>query len=331
MSEPGKKRPLSDKQPCRAPSSADISVRKKQKRPQQKRRKQPGVAQCDQARYSIVDGLRIVTPYTYRFEVFCKQRWLGRTLIDVVSREWVAYSEKYFRRAILWGLVLVNDNIVDPTYVLKQKDLISHLVHRHEPPVIGDDIKIICNNSGGLVVVDKPATMPVHPCGSYFYNSVVSILAAFHEDLQGIKTIHRLDRLTSGILLLAKDSATVKKVSENLRSDGNVEKVYYARVVGRFPQSGDDDVSESIQASLSADQDWITAKWLAPKSSGDSANGRDVPPQLEFSCPLKCIVPAKSRHSPHRDGKEVRSPLLLDTSFNCCLTPFAEIFLCHRP
>ena len=58
---------------------------------------------------------------------------------------------------------------------MQNGDLISHKVHRHEPPVSGD-VAVIAREHG-LVCVNKPSSMPMHPCGAYRYNSLFVILS----------------------------------------------------------------------------------------------------------------------------------------------------------
>jgi 23S rRNA-/tRNA-specific pseudouridylate synthase len=48
-------------------------------------------------------------------------------------------------------------------------------VHRHEPPVTGQPIDIVYQDDG-LLVVNKPGSIPVHPSGRYRHNTVVHIL-----------------------------------------------------------------------------------------------------------------------------------------------------------
>jgi 23S rRNA-/tRNA-specific pseudouridylate synthase len=52
---------------------------------------------------------------------------------------------------------------------------IIHTLHRHEPPVLGAPINILYETTE-LIVVDKPPSMPVHPCGKYRHNSLLKIL-----------------------------------------------------------------------------------------------------------------------------------------------------------
>ena len=64
-------------------------------------------------------------------------------------------------------------------YLLQMNDCISHKVLRSEPPVFAKAIKII-HEDDQMLVVDKPASMPVHVSGNYLYNSLTNILRFEH-------------------------------------------------------------------------------------------------------------------------------------------------------
>lgn len=195
------------------------------------------------------DGLRRVQPYRHEHQVFAKQRWLGRSLINVLSSEFSSKSDTYFHQAISSSLITVNGTSVDPSYEIKDSDRINHIMHRHEPPVQGGPIKIIAVTED-MVVVDKPASLHVHPCGSFTHNSVQQVLAAEAPGGIGVATdggmlraVHRLDRLVSGVLVFARSSAAAKRLTDEIQS-GDVEKCYVARVRGNFPVSAQEVISE---------------------------------------------------------------------------------------
>jgi len=62
-------------------------------------------------------------------------------------------------------------------YRVKNGDLLVHKTIRKELPVYGGDVQIVFEDED-LVAIDKPPSMPVHPCGAYHHNSVVNILKA---------------------------------------------------------------------------------------------------------------------------------------------------------
>lgn len=88
-------------------------------------------------------------------------------------------------------------------------------MHRHEPPVSGAPLQILVDD-GEVLVVDKPASIPVHPCGRFRHNTVIFILGKEHG-VSELHTVHRLDRLTSGVLLFARTLETSKKLDQMVR------------------------------------------------------------------------------------------------------------------
>ena len=73
----------------------------------------------------------------------------------------------------------------------------------------------------------------VHPCGRYRHNTVVFILAKEHG-LKNLRTIHRLDRLTSGLLLFGRNPKKAREMEQQIRTR-QVQKEYVCRVEGEFP------------------------------------------------------------------------------------------------
>ncbi|XP_012583967.1 PREDICTED: RNA pseudouridylate synthase domain-containing protein 2 isoform X2 [Condylura cristata] len=111
-------------------------------------------------------------------------------------------------------------------------DFLRNTVHRHEPPVTAEPISVLAENEE-VVVVDKPSSIPVHPCGRFRHNTVIFILGKEHQ-LKELHPLHRLDRLTSGVLMFAKTAAVSERIHEQVR-DRQLEKEYVCRVEGEFP------------------------------------------------------------------------------------------------
>ena len=188
--------------------------------------------------YYLENGLRRVAPYHYTYNTFCKQRWRNRTLLDIFSSEFRDRDREYYKNAIESGQITINSKpCVDPSTVVKNGDVISHTLHRHEPPVTAQPIGRI-HEDEDMIVIDKPAGVPVHPAGRYKFNSVVEIIRA--EQSYGFNPLpcNRLDRLTSGVMFIGKNSKSAEKMSDKLR-DRSVRKEYVARVKGRFPDGED--------------------------------------------------------------------------------------------
>uniref|UniRef100_A0A8C0V258 Pseudouridine synthase n=1 Tax=Cyanistes caeruleus TaxID=156563 RepID=A0A8C0V258_CYACU len=118
-------------------------------------------------------------------------------------------------------------------YPFQNNDFLRNTVHRHEPPVTAQPIRILAEDEE-VVVVDKPSSLPVHPCGRFRHNTVIFILGKEHG-LRELHTLHRLDRMTSGVLMFAKTAAVSKRIDEQVRQR-QVRKEYVCRVVGEFPE-----------------------------------------------------------------------------------------------
>ncbi|KAM4013447.1 pseudouridylate synthase RPUSD2 [Anomaloglossus baeobatrachus] len=182
----------------------------------------------------IENGLRKVRPYFFDFETYCKGRWVGRTLLQVFEAEFRSEPLEYYKLAARAGRLRLNrDPVTDLSLVLKDNDFLKNRVHRHEPPVTAQPLHILAETED-LVVVDKPSSLPVHPCGRFRHNTVLFILGKEHN-MTELHTIHRLDRLTSGVLMFAKTPEVSKKMAELVR-ERKIEKEYVCRVCGEFPE-----------------------------------------------------------------------------------------------
>uniref|UniRef100_A0A8C4KLN7 Pseudouridine synthase n=1 Tax=Dromaius novaehollandiae TaxID=8790 RepID=A0A8C4KLN7_DRONO len=194
-----------------------------------------GAAHFAETTYYFEGGLRKVRPYYFDFRTYCKGRWVGRSLAHVFSTEFRAQPLACYRAAARAGRLRLNEQPVrDLDTVLKNNDFLRNTVHRHEPPVTAQPIQILVEDDE-VVVVDKPSSLPVHPCGRFRHNTVIFILGKEHN-LKELHTIHRLDRMTSGVLMFAKTAEVSKRIDEQVRQR-QLEKEYVCRVVGEFPEN----------------------------------------------------------------------------------------------
>jgi RluA family pseudouridine synthase len=186
-------------------------------------------------RLTSSDGFLHVTPYDFEFSSYSKTRWFGRSLIEVLTKEFsLSHNEnprEYFLKAIESGRIKVNQQITQADYRLTPQDLVTHSVHRHEPPVSNQPILVI-SESENLLAVCKPASIPIHSCGKYWHLSLLGIL--LHLGHGRLYCVHRLDRLTSGLVILAKSPLVANKLSEKIKTH-KMEKIYLARIMGEFP------------------------------------------------------------------------------------------------
>ena len=202
--------------------------------------------------YYLENGLRRVAPYHYTYNTFCKQRWRGRTILDIFSSEFRDRDREYYRNAIETGQIAINGKpCADTTTVVKNGDVVSHTLHRHEPPVTAQPIRTV-HEDEDMIVIDKPAGVPVHPAGRYKFNCVIEIMRAERSYSFNPLPVNRLDRLTSGVMFVARNGPAAEKLSNKLRGR-SVRKEYVARVKGRFPdgKGGMDDQAGIVKCDQS--------------------------------------------------------------------------------
>lgn len=97
-----------------------------------------------------------------------------------------------------------------------------------EPPVAAD-IRVL-HLDGALLLVHKPAPLPMHPCGRFHRNTLQHLLNLACHPLSP-KPVHRLDANTTGLVLFALDRSACRAMQARFLS-GDVEKSYLVRVAG---------------------------------------------------------------------------------------------------
>ena len=171
----------------------------------------------------------------------------GAERLDVyVAHHCPDVSRSRARRLIEEGFVTVNGRPVKPSRLLQRGD---RVVVRVPPPSPLDlepeaiPLSIVYEDHD-LLVVDKPAGMAVHPGAGRSRHTLVNALLARCPDLAGVGgvlrpgIVHRLDKDTSGLLLVAKNDRAHITLSRQLK-ERTVEKGYLALVTGRLePKEG---------------------------------------------------------------------------------------------
>ncbi|KNC49250.1 uncharacterized protein AMSG_05245 [Thecamonas trahens ATCC 50062] len=176
-------------------------------------------------------GLRGVVPYYFTYVANARKRWLGQTVAGLFETEFVGSSPEYIRKACAAGRLRIQDQIISPELVLRDNDWMTHEMHRHEPPVLDIEPEVLAETDA-ILAVNKPCSIPVHPCGRFRHNTVVFLLG--RRSYLSLWPLYRLDRVTSGLLLFGKDQNAGRKYSEAIKAR-RVSKTYLARVDGEFP------------------------------------------------------------------------------------------------
>lgn len=162
------------------------------------------------------------------------------TRLDVyLSTRTAAPSRAQVARAIDGGLVMVNGRAAKASYRVRGGDEIVFCVLEPEPTTVEpEDLPLkVFYEDPHLIVVDKPAGMVVHPAAGNRRGTLVNALLHHCRDLAGIGgvlrpgIVHRLDRDTSGLIVVAKTDQAHAALVGQFR-DRKVKKHYQALVYG---------------------------------------------------------------------------------------------------
>jgi 23S rRNA pseudouridine1911/1915/1917 synthase len=162
--------------------------------------------------------------------------------LDVAVARLCDISRAQAQRLIAEGLVRINGRVPGKAGVkLAAGDMISAHVPPPEPaePQPETVPLAIVYEDEHLIVVDKPAGMPVHPGPGHSSHTLVNALLAHCPDLPGIGgvqrpgIVHRLDKDTSGLIVAAKDEKTHNGLTRQL-AERRMHKTYLALVEGHL-------------------------------------------------------------------------------------------------
>ena len=167
----------------------------------------------------------------------------GRRLDNVVHERLPQYSRARIQQWIRNGRVLVNGAAARASYTVRGAETIQ--VEPADPPPLHaepEEIPLtILYEDDDVVAVDKPAGMVVHAGAGVHSGTLVNALLHRFGALSGVGgemrpgIVHRLDRYTSGVILVAKNDAAHRKLAAQF-SGRRVEKVYLALVHGTVKQ-----------------------------------------------------------------------------------------------
>ena len=166
------------------------------------------------------------------------------TRIDAYLRTHTEFSRSRVSALILEGAVTVNGTMVEkPSFKVEIGQTVSLRVPETRPVnIVPQDIPLdILYQDSDIVVVNKPCGMVVHPAAGNEDRTLVNALLYHVHDLSGIGgemrpgIVHRLDKDTSGLILIAKNDKAHAALSDQFK-ERSMEKHYHAVAFGNFSE-----------------------------------------------------------------------------------------------
>ena len=181
----------------------------------------------------------------------------GQRIDRYLSDELEDRSRSYIQKIMKEGYVKVNQKPVKSNYRLSFGDSVEvTLPEAKEPDIVPENIPLdILYEDQDLLVVNKPAGMVTHPSGSHYQDSISNLLAAYFREKNEttrIRSIGRLDKETSGILLFARNQVAAARLQKQ-REEGKLQKKYLALAEGDLSEANDSVFWKEIAIPLAPD------------------------------------------------------------------------------
>ena len=161
--------------------------------------------------------------------------------LDLYIAERTELTRTRIQQLIKDGNISVNNKKAKSSYKVEKNDLIEIIIpDEKEIDLVPENINIrILYEDSDMAVIDKDAGIVVHPSHGHESGTLVNAVMYHIKDLSGINgeirpgIVHRLDKDTSGLLIIAKNDAAHLKLSEMFANNG-IKKTYIAILKGKI-------------------------------------------------------------------------------------------------
>jgi RluA family pseudouridine synthase len=158
----------------------------------------------------------------------------GMRLDLFLKEKYRRLSREYLQKSIKEGNVTLNHHSSKPSQMLRVKDKVYVLSTKGTEPEVDFNYKILFEDET-VLVIDKPGNLPVHPSGRYFFHTLLTQLRVENgnevDQKKEYYIVHRLDRETSGVLVIGKTSAAAASLVDQF-GKRETTKEYLAVVKG---------------------------------------------------------------------------------------------------
>jgi len=165
----------------------------------------------------------------------------GQRVDNFLVRTLKGVPKSHIYRLLRKGEIRANKKRIKPEYKLVDQDIlrIAPIRVSEKTDTVSTKLNIVTNlekhilfEDDRLIVINKPSGMAVHG-GSGLSFGLIEAMRALRPDARMLELVHRLDRDTSGCLVIAKKRSALRNLHEQLRNK-TVQKFYHALVKGKW-------------------------------------------------------------------------------------------------
>ena len=231
--------------------------------------------------------------------IFTIENDAGVRVDKFLSEQICDRSRSFITSLIKDGNVLVNEKIVNKSYVLKDNDVIKATVPEAVEYIAeAENIPLhIVYEDNELIVVNKPKGMVVHPAAGNYSGTLVNALM-YHckGQLSGINgvlrpgIVHRIDKNTSGLLVVAKTDIAHNSLASQLK-EHSVKREYRAVAYGRFKET-----EGRVDLPIGRDQNDRKKMTVTYKNSKNAVTNYRIIEELNGFSYISCVLETGRTH-----------------------------------
>lgn len=182
--------------------------------------------------------------------MFINENHTRQRLDYFLKQKFPQHSRSFLKSQILAGNILVGGKIKKPSYILKENDKVEINIAKERALQLEPNLSIklnIIHEDENVIAIDKPAGISTHPAKPNETNTIANALLAYYPDIKEVGDepnlgpnlrpgiVHRLDKDTSGILIVAKNNQAFNWLKKQF-AQRKVVKKYLALVAGEMKE-----------------------------------------------------------------------------------------------
>ncbi len=229
------------------------------------------------------------------------------------------YTRSIISKMLEEDYITVNGKKEKPSYKVRENDEIEikeGYVSIPDVEPVKMDLDIIYEDND-IMIINKPSGLVVHPGSGNYNNTLVNGLMEYTQELSDINgetrpgIVHRIDKDTSGLLLIAKNNKTHALLTEYFKDHKNIKREYLALLCGEFPHD-----SATIDAPIGRDPMNRKRMAVTAENSKEAITHMKVVKRYKDYTLVSCILETGRTHQIRVHMNYIGYPIYNDPVYN---------------